>query len=186
MKKLRGVYKQTFFTSRTILVNSLPGLFEYHNFFLTWNILIHSRFHPCSCRLWFIPTLTLHGVSYDTKQLMAYLVCFLRRLVYICSDVIEELAEPFTVGWLKWVKVDAEVTAKSTYVLHSVRTHKTTSSSKSQTMQKWEGGERHLISKIWGCLSFVHGIWALYMRWETCNLVNCPMKRVCKPTCCSR
>ena len=144
MKKLRRVYKQTFFTSRTILVNSLPGLFEYHNFFLTWNILTHGRFHPCSCRLWFIPTLTLHGVSFDTKQLMASLACFLRRLVYICSDVIEELADSLTVGWLKWVKVDAEVTAKSTYVLHSVRTHKTTRSSRLQAMKGLMGGGRGL------------------------------------------
>jgi hypothetical protein len=44
--------------------------------------------------------------------------------------------------------VDAEVTARSKYVLHSVRTHQTTGS-KSNAMKKWAGrGRRHLISKI--------------------------------------
>jgi hypothetical protein len=83
--------------------------------------------------------------------------------------------------------VDAEVTATSKYVLHSVRTHKTTSS-KSHAMKKWVGEERK------GALNFKDFRLSVFlfvelqapnMRWETHNFVNCTIKGICKHTGCS-
>jgi hypothetical protein len=83
--------------------------------------------------------------------------------------------------------VDAEVAARSKYVLHSVRTHQTTGS-KSNAMKKM-GGERKealnfkdLMLSVCLCIE----LRVLYMRQETKNLVNCPIKGICKPAGCSR